>query len=96
MSIKDIIQQVKADLEAEDTTLTCDRFKYQVEVQHQDGSWFLLKNALPKRKRYGNFEILLVWTEHCGSFYFFMDDLEGWKKDTYETLRVKRKTSRAS
>jgi hypothetical protein len=50
--------------------------KYSVFILHQDGSSFHIKNVLFNRKQFEQFDILLVWSEHCGNLYFFEDDLQ--------------------
>jgi|FAXJ01.1.fsa_nt_gi hypothetical protein len=80
MNIAEIKKAVRADLEKKDAKLQCIDFKHTVEISHQDGSSFLLHNAILERKWYGLCELLLVWTEHCGFFYFFVTDLNAWYK----------------
>jgi hypothetical protein len=59
---------------------TCNKFKYIVQINHGDGSVFVLHNAYLEIKLFGKFEMLLVYTEHCGYHAFYMDDLEFWRK----------------
>lgn len=61
-------------------TLKCMDFKHTVEIQHGDGSHFLLHDAILEKKKFGKFEMLLVFTEHCGYHAFYCDDLEFWRK----------------
>jgi len=53
-------------------------FSGEIDIHHLDGSVFKLKNVFLKEEKVGDFEMLLVWTEHCGSFAFFKEDLEKW------------------
>ena len=80
MSLGDVKMMAQAFLAREDENLTCDRFRHTVQINHQDGSTFILHHATVKQKKFGAFDILLVWTEHCGYFYFFLDDVESWYK----------------
>ena len=79
MNIGDIKRKAKAYLAKKDKQLTItESFKHTVLIQHGDGSHFTLINATHEYKAYGKTELLLVWTEHCGYFYFFTEDLEQW------------------
>ena len=70
-------------MEKSGTELHCNDFPHLVEVIHQDHSHFTFQNAISEVKRFstskgvGN-HMLLVWTEHCGCYAFFTDDLEWW------------------
>jgi hypothetical protein len=64
----------------EKSNLLCTDFKWMVEVAHDDGSHFIFQNAKPHRTIFGEFEMLLVWTEHCGYHAFFMDDVAWWRQ----------------
>ena len=79
-----IKQQARHYLEEKDRKLQCMDFKGAVKIIHQDGSVFLLENAIREEKQFGNFKLLLVWTEHCDSFFFFTCDLESWYYTPYE------------
>ncbi len=65
-----------------DRQLTCENFRGSVNIRHLDGSVFKLKNVLLKEERIDSFEMVLVWTEHCGNFAFFKDDLKSWSYKT--------------
>ena len=80
MTLAQIKEAAQADLASKDAKLQCMDFKHTVEISHQDGSHFLLHNAIMEQKRYGLHELLLVWTEHCGMFFFFVADLYEWRK----------------
>jgi hypothetical protein len=69
-----------AYLETKDVTLLTHKFDCMVEIQHGDGSHFFLHNAFVKEKLFDGVKFLLVWTEHCGYYYFFIEDLEHWIK----------------
>ena len=79
MTIADIKAKAKAYLADKDAKMTIiESFRHTVLIQHGDGSYFVLPNATAACKKYGKVELLLVWTEHCGYFYFFIEDLERW------------------
>jgi hypothetical protein len=84
MTMLQIKQQVRTYLDEKDANLQCMDFKGSVKIIHQDWSVFLLENAIMEEKRFGNFKLLLVWTEHCDSFFFFTDDLDSWYYTPYE------------
>ncbi len=75
-----IIKEANEYMEAKDASLKCNDFPNTVEVHHEDGSHFVFQNARTERTTIGKYELLLVWTEHCGYIAFFMDDLEFWKR----------------
>lgn len=75
-----IRQQIREDLDKRGESLTCDMFKDSVKIIHADGSVFLLENVIVESKRYVQLDVYLVWTEHCGYFYFFKDDLECFRQ----------------
>jgi hypothetical protein len=74
-----VIQQANEYMEAKDKSLQCTDFPFMVEVAHSDGSRFMFHNARTERTTFNGFEMLLVWTEHCGYHAFFMDDLDFWR-----------------
>lgn len=80
--------QVKLDarhyLEERDAKLLCTDFKGSVIIIHQDDSKFSLENAIMEEETFGSFKLLLVWTEHCGNFFFFTEDLDSWYYEPYE------------
>ena len=82
------LDQIKLDarnyLEQKDGSLQCMDFKGAVKVIHQDGSVFLLENAIMEERDFYKFKLLLVWTEHCSYFFFFTEDLESWYYTPYE------------
>ncbi len=84
MSIAQIKLDVNDYLDEKDAKLQCMDFKGSVKVIHQDRSVFLLENAIMEERTFRNMKMLLVWTEHCGSFFFFTDDLESWYYSPYE------------
>lgn len=75
-----IRQQIREDLDKRGENLTCDMFKDSVKIVHGDGSVFLLENVIVEEKRYVQLDVYLIWTEHCGYFYFFKDDLECFRQ----------------
>ena len=84
MSLAQIKLDARNYLEERDAKLQCMDFKGRVTITHQDGSLFELSYALAEKKTFGNFKLLMVWTEHCGSFFFFTDDIETWYYTPYE------------
>jgi len=84
MNMSEIKRAARAYLDEKDTKLQCMDFKGSVKVIHQDRSVFLFENAVIDREHFDNFVLLLVWTEHCGSFFFFTEDLESWYYTPYE------------
>lgn len=61
-----------------DKRLVCGNFNGEVSIYHLDGSKFKLKNVMVKNDSVNGFEMLCVWTEHCGNFVFFKEDLKKW------------------
>lgn len=94
MSLAQIKKDIREWLDEEDGRLLCTDFKGAVKIVHGDGSVFLIENVILKQEKFGDFDILLVWTEHCGSFFFFTEDLEKWYYYPYETIRDSRETCR--
>lgn len=90
------LSQVKLDarnyLEKKDAKLQCMDFKGSGKVIHQDGSVFLFENVIFEEAPFGNFKLLLVWTEHCGSFFFFTEDLEDWSITSFISKKEKKET----
>lgn len=84
MTIAQIKRDAYAALENRDATLQCMDFKGRVTIKHQDDSSFELSYAIAEERVFGNFKLLLVWTEHCGYFFFFTDDLDSWYYTPYE------------
>ena len=79
MKLSDIKLEVASYLAKKDAKMnTQGLFQKTVIVQHGDGSHFVFMNAEAEYKTYGTMILLLVWTEHCGYFYFFITDLERW------------------
>lgn len=72
--------QALAMMEKRRKHLRCNDFKHVVIVDHADGSYFVFQNAILERKKIGKFEMVLVFTEHCGYYAFYCDDLEGYHK----------------
>ncbi len=46
-------------------------FSFEIKIEHLDGSKFDLKNCSWDECE----EKIYIWTEHCGYFYFYKDDL---------------------
>lgn len=88
MSLAQTKLDVRNYLEEKDSKLQCTDFKGRVIILHQDGSKFELENAIMEETKEGDFykfQFVLVWTEHCGNFYFFIEDLEKWEFIPYKT-----------
>ena len=92
MTMLQIKAQARCYLDEKDTKLQCMDFKGALKVIHQDGSVFLLENAIREEKQFGNFKLLLIWTEHCDSFFFFTDDLDSWYYTPYEVPTTQERT----
>jgi hypothetical protein len=75
-----ILDDIRVYLDQKGSELTCDMFKYAAVIEHQDGSKFNLQNVIIEEKRFGQLDVYLAWTEHCGYFYFFKDDLRYFYK----------------
>lgn len=73
-------EKLSAYLQEKGKKLLCSDFKDTIIVQHQDGSFFHLHNAIIEEREFDKFDMIFVWTEHCGYFYFFKGDLENWGK----------------
>lgn len=73
-----IYDEALAFMEAQDKMLQCTDFKRTAIISHQDGSHFVLQNAIVVKRKIRDIDMLLVWTEHCGCHAFFVDDLENW------------------
>lgn len=84
--------EIEAILKARGKQLTCDMFKDSVAIRHQDGSFFDLKNVIIAEHRFGELDVYLVWTEHCGYFYFFKDDLEYIHRYGNEVQKVEERS----
>jgi hypothetical protein len=91
MTMLQIKQQARRYLDEKDAKLLCTNFKGCVAVIHQDGSGFDFENAIMEEKQFGNFKLLLVWTEHCDSFFFFTEDLESWYYTPYENTETQER-----
>lgn len=91
MNMSEIKRAARAYLDDKDVSLQCMDFKGAVKVNHQDGSVFLFENAIMEEKQYVSFKLLLVWTEHCDSFFFFTDDLESWYYIPYEISQTQER-----
>ena len=55
-------------------------FCSEIMIEHLDGSKFDLKSGSWDECE----EKIYVWTEHCGYFYFFKDDLRQMESRRYE------------
>lgn len=84
MTMLQIKREAHAYLEGKDAKLQCMDFKGRVTIKHQDGTDLKFENAIMEKEYFGNFLLVLVWTEHCGSFFFFTEDLESWYYTPYE------------
>ena len=69
-------KEIKEYLNATDKIIKCDDLKDTIIIYHNDGSVFHLENAYFQEDE----DILYIWTEHCGYFYFYKQDLLFWKK----------------
>ena len=58
----------------------CSKFKWVVEVLHGDGTHLLFQNAFASIEKFNDQEMLLVYTEHCGYYAFYLEDLVVWRK----------------
>jgi hypothetical protein len=56
--------------------LTCTDFPHTVEIVHSDRSHFVFQNARAELVHIENIPFLFVWTEHCGYYAFFKEDLD--------------------
>ncbi len=55
-------------------------FCAEIKIEHLDGSAFDLKSGSWDQCE----EKIYVWTEHCGYFYFYKDDLKQLESKRYE------------
>ena len=55
-------------------------FKSEITIRHLDGSEFHLINATWDEC----LDRIYIWTEHCGYFYFYKDDLKEMEVKTNE------------
>jgi hypothetical protein len=83
MSLAQIKLDVRNYLEEKDSKLQCMDFKGSCQIVHQDNSAFLLEYVILEERQFGDFKMLLVWTEHNGSFFFFTEDLDSWEYTPY-------------
>ncbi len=91
MSIAKVKVDARTYLEEKDVKLQCTDFKGAVTIKHQDDSEFVLQNAIMEEETFGSFKLLLVWTEHCGYFFFFTEDLESWYYTPYEDEETEKR-----
>ena len=73
------LKQAVKYMESKREKNTCSMFKYSIKIVHGDGSIFLLENVYVEELKFGKSNMLLVYTEHCGYFAFYMEDLEDWR-----------------
>lgn len=73
-------QQALEYMESKRSKNTCSKFEYIIQINHGDGSVFVFHNAYLEIKQFGKFEMLLVYTEHCGYYAFYSTDIELWRK----------------
>ena len=55
-------------------------FTSEIKIEHLDGSKFDLKSGSWAECE----EKIYIWTEHCGYFYFYKDDLRRMETMNYE------------
>lgn len=46
-------------------------FKKEIKLEHMDGSEFDLQNCMWEESE----KLIFIWTEHCGYFYFYKEDI---------------------
>jgi hypothetical protein len=61
-------------------------FNWIVQVVHMDGTSLVFHNACARTWK-GK---LFVWTEHCGSHYFYLDDLYSYWMSEHVTIPMAR------
>lgn len=71
-------------MESQRVNNTTNKFNNLVKVVHGDGSVFSLESAYTEEKIFNDIEMLLVYTEHCGYFAFYKDDVEHWNEFKYQ------------
>lgn len=69
-------KEIKEYLNATDKIIKCDNLKDTIIIYHGDYSVFHLVNCYIEEDE----DILYIWTEHCGYFYFHKEALLFWKK----------------
>ena len=57
-------------------------FKKFIKVIHLDGSEFYLENCSWDE----DVKRVYIWTEHCGYFYFYKEDIAGMEIKTYDVI----------
>jgi len=62
-------------------------FCAEIKIEHLDGSKFDLRSGSWDECE----EKIYVWTEHCGYFYFYKDDLRQMETRDYEWVEEKGK-----
>ena len=62
--------------------LTADLFKYNINIEHNDGSVFNIKNIIAQI----NNDFLIVYSEHNSYFVFFREDLKNWDIDNFQGI----------
>ena len=92
MSLAQVKLDARSYLEEKDSKLQCMDFKGKATIIHQDGSRFELSYAIAEEETFGHFKLLLVWTEHCGYFFFFTEDIEKWYYTPYEHANPQERT----
>lgn len=65
-----------------------DGFQCSVDVKHSDGSKFILNNAFLLEDE----TEIMVFTEHCGYFHFYKDDLSSFLETGPNGENLSRKT----
>ena len=80
--IRDKMDKISKDL-------SCHELNKSIEIKHLDGSTLFLNNCRIEGEYIEEGmtpEILYVWTEHLGNFYFFVEDL----KEYFVTDSIKK------
>ena len=67
-------------MESKRSSNRCPMFKWVVEVLHGDGTHCFFQSAFTAIEKFRGQEMLLVYTEHCGYYAFYLEDLEIWRK----------------
>jgi len=73
-------EYAKKYFEAKRATVSLEEFNGKVMVVHGDGSNMVFHNAFLEEHA----PLILVFTEHCGYFYFYIDDLDMYSYSKYK------------
>jgi hypothetical protein len=64
-------------------------FDYEVDVNHLDGSKFVLKHASLEHDH--DEGVVFVYTEHNGALYFYLEDLHSYVvRDPYQKTVIRK------